>query len=446
MRKKTLCGLVFASALLFGGLFTGFNHVQQKEELVEVDAWTGTQKPNVGEEYYKTCEGLTGSNLKAALAAFNKPTNKSYDWNRYEAADEAQDDSTSIISIYTRHNIKKTSHCGNYAWDKWNREHVFTQSAFPNSADDNHNIFACEGQINGYRGNKIFAEGGTTVVVFDHQTGCKQTGSTFEPCDEAKGEIARACMYVATYYPYKLADIFDSVDTCIKWHNEHPVTAREIFRNNTVYGLQKNRNPYVDHPSYANSVFGGNYTEPDPITGNVPDPDDPPVNPVVPTDAITVKQALEIIKKLGDKETTTDTYKVKGVISTKMAVTKSTKYENTYQYYVADQEGDAEQLFVYWLSCDVTPKQGDKVEMVGKLQNYVDNSGNHKYEILDGTATIVNESGGTDPINPDPDPEPTPYSPEKKKGCGGSIIASSVLISSTSLIGLAFLISKKKRK
>ena len=90
-------------------------------------------------------------------------------------------------------------------------------------------------------------------------------------------------MYVATYYSYNLSQIFDSVDTCIKWHNEHPVTAREIFRNNTVYGLQKNRNPYVDHPSYANSVFGGNYTEPDPITGNVPDPDDPPVNPEVPT-------------------------------------------------------------------------------------------------------------------------------------------------------------------
>lgn len=263
MKSKRFISLSILSVLSLG-LLTGvtfFKSTQAKQEVLTTEAWNINVKPSVQESFYSTCDGKTGSALKSALAAFNKPTNTSYDWSRYEAADEAQDSSSSILSIYTRHNIPKNNHCGNYAWDKWNREHIYTQTKFPNSKTDNHNIFACEGQINGYRGDKEFAElkdkGGTQVVVFGHTTNCYQTSSLFEPCDEAKGEVARACLYCSVYYGYDLNDIFDSIDTCLKWNAMYTVTPREIYRNNIVQGLQGNRNPFTDHPSYAQAIYGG---------------------------------------------------------------------------------------------------------------------------------------------------------------------------------------------
>ena len=212
--------------------------------------------PNIPAGYYSECANLTGSALQAKLKEINPAKNPSYDWSRYEDADEAEDDSNSILCIYTRHNIPKSNHCGNYAWDKWNREHIWTQSAYPKSASDNHNIFACEGQINNYRGNKPYAEGGSVVVVFGHTTECKQTDSTFEPCDAAKGEVARSVMYGTVMYTYTMTNEIESIELALKWHLEHAVTTRETKRNNTVYGNQGNRNPFVDHPEYACKIWG----------------------------------------------------------------------------------------------------------------------------------------------------------------------------------------------
>ena len=215
------------------------------------------ENPDIPAGYYSQCEGLTGSALQAKLKSINPAKNPSYDWSRYEDADEAEDDSTAILCVYTRHNIPKSNHCGSYAWDKWNREHVWTQSKYPASDKDNHNIFACEGQINNYRGNLPFDEGGTVVTVFGHTTGCKMiTNVSFEPCDEAKGEIARSVMYGTVMYSYTMTEEIKSIELALKWHLEHPITTRDTKRNNAVYGNQGNRNPFVDHPEYACKIWG----------------------------------------------------------------------------------------------------------------------------------------------------------------------------------------------
>ena len=57
-----------------------------------------------------------------------------------------------------------------------------------------------------------------------------------------------------------------------------------------------------------------------------------------------------------------------------------------------------------------------------------------------------------EPVTPEPQPEPTPSdggettpeTPTKKKGCGGSIVATSAIISITSLLGVGLLVFKKK--
>lgn len=208
-------------------------------------------------DYYAACEGLTGSALQAKLLEINKPKSTSYAWSRYEDADEAEDDPTCILSIYTRHNIPKNNHCGSYSWTTWNREHIWTQTAFPNSASDNHNIFACEGKINGIRSNYIFDEGGDIVEVFGHVTECRyKSGTSFEPCDAAKGEVARAVMYGTVMYSYTMTDEIKSIELALKWHLQHEITSRETKRNDIVQGNQGNRNPFVDHPEYACKIWG----------------------------------------------------------------------------------------------------------------------------------------------------------------------------------------------
>lgn len=41
----------------------------------------------------------------------------------------------------------------------------------------------------------------------------------------------------------------------LRWHEEDPVDAKEINRNNAVYNIQRNRNPFVDYPEFANKIW-----------------------------------------------------------------------------------------------------------------------------------------------------------------------------------------------
>src|SRR5574344_714773 len=84
------CFLAF-STLSVGILITTKCISQQAEETTY--AWTGTQTPSVTDSYYSQASGLTGSALKSKLYTFNKPVSTSYDWGRYEAADEAYNNS-----------------------------------------------------------------------------------------------------------------------------------------------------------------------------------------------------------------------------------------------------------------------------------------------------------------------------------------------------------------
>lgn len=255
--KLSLASLLVSVATF--GLVAAIMH--NAYSVKETKAWSGEQTPNIGNYYSSISDSLTGSALQSALKQKNDSLSKSpsYDWSRYEAADETEGDSSTIWCVYTRHAIPKSGHCGSYSWTTWNREHVWTQSAYPASDKDNHNIYACEGQINNYRGNLPYAEvdhtSSTRQVVFGHQTDCYIQNGKFEPCDEAKGEIARAVMYGVVMYNYTMTNMI-SYETVLKWNLEHPVTNRDIYRNNIVQNLQGNRNPFIDHPEYACKIWG----------------------------------------------------------------------------------------------------------------------------------------------------------------------------------------------
>lgn len=97
----------------------------------------------------------------------------------------------------------------------------------------------------------------------------------FEPADAVKGDIARIIMYVYVHYSTDfggntksyyadlslgdvLAPYYD--DQCFKllrkWNALDPVSEQEKTLNNYVQTVQGNRNPFIDHPSYADLIFG----------------------------------------------------------------------------------------------------------------------------------------------------------------------------------------------
>ena len=235
-----------------------------KKAAVSTSAWSGSQTSNEGNYYSSVTGSDSGTALKSKLQGIiSSGTNESYSWERYEAADEAMGDSSKVLLIYSRQSVAKTSRNSGGSTG-WNREHSFAKNFFSEAApavNDNHHIFADDAKTNSDRGNKRFNElsPSSSTRSFDgygNSTDNFYDGSYFMPNDLAKGEVARATMYMNTRYGYDITLNFYSIALMLKWHIENPVTDREIYRNNTVHTLQKNRNPYIDHPEYACSVWG----------------------------------------------------------------------------------------------------------------------------------------------------------------------------------------------
>ncbi len=59
----------------------------------------------------------------------------------------------------------------------------------------------------------------------------------------------------------------------LKWHRQDPVSQKEIDRNEAIYKVQHNRNPYIDNADYAEYVWGGQTPSGVSITGITASPD-----------------------------------------------------------------------------------------------------------------------------------------------------------------------------
>jgi endonuclease I len=176
--------------------------------------------------------------------------------------------------------------CGSYSneGDCFNREHSFPQSWFNSNSpmqSDLFHVYPTDGKVNGIRSN--FPYGTVANPTKITQNGSKlgpcsfpgYTGTVFEPRDEYKGDFARTYFYMATRYENLIAgwqnngnadnvlngtstQVFDTwqLNLLYQWHIQDPVSQKEIDRNNAVYSIQNNRNPYIDHPEWVAVVWG----------------------------------------------------------------------------------------------------------------------------------------------------------------------------------------------
>ena len=244
--------------------------------------------------YYNNANGKTGDELKIALHdIIQGHTTISYQqiWNAFWSTDNKGDnvvwDMYSDGANYTYSYVEGNDQCGEYGQegDCYNREHSWPQSWF--SGDDSaipsrdlHHVFPTDGFVNSQRSNHPFGEVG--VTSWTSQNGsklgtCKASlgydGTVFEPIDEYKGDFARALMYVSVRYYSEDSDWGTSGMTnkseiqpwamtmLLRWSDNDPVSQKEIDRNNAVYGIQNNRNPFVDHPEYARMIWDPNWHE-----------------------------------------------------------------------------------------------------------------------------------------------------------------------------------------
>ncbi|MCR5505685.1 MAG: endonuclease [Bacilli bacterium] len=262
MKKKNIflafgMGTLLASSLF---AFNAVNHHDAHQEVKVVEA------ADV-DKYYQECEGLTGTALKAKLKSIlNNGISVSYDWERYEDADEDVNNTNNIVTIYARTSLAKSAHVSGSIG--WNREHTFPQSKMSaaGSKSDNHIIFASDNKVNGIRGSKRLAELTNASKVYDcygNPTPCTTNSSYFDPGDtQARGLVARSTMYAEVLYDYEIDENVYSYAKCLEWHFKYyPTATIDIRRNDVVYGNQHNRNPFVDHPEYAAYIWGDHDAE-----------------------------------------------------------------------------------------------------------------------------------------------------------------------------------------
>ena len=182
--------------------------------------------------------------------------------------DADPNDSGNIILIYKQNSVDESWDGG----DTWNREHIWAASYGLYDSDaykDLHNLKPADPSVNSSKGNKNFDNGG---IQHDEAIECFFTQNTWEPADAVKGDIARILFYMDVRYEggedepdlavtealNNVADVpnIGKLSTLLDWHLQDPVDDFEMSRNEVIYGIQGNRNPFIDHPEYVSILWG----------------------------------------------------------------------------------------------------------------------------------------------------------------------------------------------
>jgi len=218
--------------------------------------------------YYDGIEGLYGNDLLVALRDIinTNTTMVSYGDARYDL-EEVDEDPNIPGNVYLIYNSDSITGI----WDggaTWNREHVWPNSRLGvdrvdntdiNIASDLHNLRACNPSVNSSRSNDLF--------------NYTDTATDYYPGDDHRGDVARIMFYMAVMYDtltlgntYPGEDdnylpagaIMGYLDTLVDWNYLDDVDGFEEGRNEAIYGIQNNRNPFIDYPYLVELVWYDN--------------------------------------------------------------------------------------------------------------------------------------------------------------------------------------------
>jgi endonuclease I len=242
--------------------------------------------------YYDQAYGKYEQELKTALFEIisDGHTSNTYSslWEHFQRTDKSPADR--VWDMYSTCNFEfVTDQCGNYSaeCDCYNREHSLPVSwmgganQYPMYADLHH-IVPVDAWTNNKRGSYPF--GSVGAVSWTSQNGTKlgtsnypgYSGTVFEPIDQYKGDFARIMFYMVTRYENLLSfwetneanaaavldgEIWPGMDSWaislyLEWHIQDPPDQKELMRNDSVFAIQNNRNPFIDFPVFAHMIWG----------------------------------------------------------------------------------------------------------------------------------------------------------------------------------------------
>lgn len=238
--------------------------------------------------YYDNAEGLSGATLKAALHQIirnHQARTYSQLWQDFYQTDakangkvwDMYSDVPGGTPAYEYSFF--TDQCGNYTGEGqcYNREHSWPSSWFngqPPMYTDLFHVVPTDGYVNNKRGNFPFGEVGQTSWTSSNGSKLGQSitqgysGVVFEPIDAYKGDFARGILYMSVRYftedgNWPGSDMTDGANLLpwasalmLKWHQDDPVSQKELDRNEAIYAIQLNRNPFIDRPDFAELIWG----------------------------------------------------------------------------------------------------------------------------------------------------------------------------------------------
>ena len=268
-----------------------------------------TTTNNIPVGYYNAAQGLSCAPLKTALSSIitNGHTQNNYgglDDVQMVTTDDRLNDAGIATIVYDMYSDNPTG-VDPYTYtfsqfnigtgtdgegNGWNKEHSFPNSWFSASSSTNnfpgadlYHLFPTDMDVNSLRGNFPFGEVATATTTTANGgklgssaiTYAGYSGPVFEPINAYKGDFARATLYMVTRYQSEqpswenlqpTGDVvmdgtiwpsieIDYLRMLIQWHNDDPVSTKELERNNEVFGYQNNRNPFVDHPEYVGQIW-----------------------------------------------------------------------------------------------------------------------------------------------------------------------------------------------
>ncbi len=225
--------------------------------------------------YYADAMGKSGDQLKSCLHQIisSGTTKLTYDqvWDALKMTDEDPTNPSNVILLYTGRSQAKSDNGGGV--DQWNREHVWARShggfgTATGPGTDVHHLRPTDVSVNSTRGNKDFDEGGSAV---GEAPGNYTDADSWEPRDAVKGDVARMIFYMDVRYEggdgFADLEVNDQVSNgtaplhgrlsvLLQWNAQDPPDTFEQRRNQVIYDdLQHNRNPFVDHPEWAASIW-----------------------------------------------------------------------------------------------------------------------------------------------------------------------------------------------
>ena len=233
--------------------------------------------------YYYQAQNKKSAALKTALYLSGQPvrvleygSGPGFTWEGFYSTDRNADNSVwDIYSDSTRYFNEFFAVAGiniEHSFPKsWWGGHVNTAykdlfHLYP--SDDKTNSIKNNLPLGEIKGSPMFFNG--VSLIGTNGFGTEYNGNSFEPADRYKGDFARSYFYISTIYenlyPLFVSPMINNnsyplwkpwaLELLMKWHLQDPVSEKELNRNEVVYKIQGNRNPFIDYPVLANYIWG----------------------------------------------------------------------------------------------------------------------------------------------------------------------------------------------